>query len=416
MVKLNGENIDNYIQYDIINDSDEYKEALIKQCDNILDQMDYLIDIIGPIIEISKIISSSEKGEKLRKFIEYIPSIDFKGLTIFAKNIYESIQNAKVDAKLDTNLSTLIKNFDSSYTDEEVDIICKELIECGVINKKGEFNKEFIQIGDFEQIFLLKIDEKYLQYEYDQNKIISEELSKKIDFMAIKVSKLAVDNKKNELKEQIYERMEDFMQSLIERILDILEDKVSEQFEKLWNKYQTKKKLQKQNKENEEENDEEINKKKTIKGNEGEDEEEVQISKKANNNQINGEEEDNLVIPELNNEEIQKSKNKSEQREDAGEDDMYDINDSSNKKNKLKNENENDDFYEEDVTIKKKNKKEGDEEKEKEQINKKEKNEKANYMIQSNFGKVMQGACKSSLEYMVIKGVKNVVLPKLINI
>jgi hypothetical protein len=70
MVKLNGENIDKYIQYDIINDSDEYKEALLKQCDNILDQMDYLIDIIGPIIEISKIISCSEKGEKLKKFLE----------------------------------------------------------------------------------------------------------------------------------------------------------------------------------------------------------------------------------------------------------------------------------------------------------------------------------------------------------
>ena len=65
MIKINDKNIDKYIQYDIINDSDEYREALIQQCDNILDQMDYLIDIIGPIIEIGKIISSKEKGEKL---------------------------------------------------------------------------------------------------------------------------------------------------------------------------------------------------------------------------------------------------------------------------------------------------------------------------------------------------------------
>ena len=246
LIKINDENIDKYIQYDIINDTDTYQEALLNQCDKILDQMDYLIDIIGPIIEIGKILSSEEKGKKLTKFIEYMSGFDYKGLTLFARNIYESINATKVEAKLDTNLSTLIKNFDSNYTDEDVDNICKELIECGVINKNGEFNKNLIQIKDFEQVFMLNIDEKYLQYK-NENKEISEELAKKIDFMAIKVSKLAVDNKKKEIKDGIYERMEEFMQSLIERILDIIEDKVSEQFEKLWKKYQEKKNITKEN-------------------------------------------------------------------------------------------------------------------------------------------------------------------------
>jgi hypothetical protein len=152
MIKINDKNIDKYIQYDIINDSDEYREALIQQCDNILDQMDYLVDIIGPIIEIGKIISSKEKGEKLTKFLEYMSGFDYKGLSTFVTNIYNTIKSTKVEAKLDTNLSTLIKNFDSTYTDEDVDNICKELIECGVINKKGEFNKKFIQIKDFEHL------------------------------------------------------------------------------------------------------------------------------------------------------------------------------------------------------------------------------------------------------------------------
>ena len=42
MINLNGENIDKYIQYDLLNDSDTYKNALLEQCENLFTQMDYL--------------------------------------------------------------------------------------------------------------------------------------------------------------------------------------------------------------------------------------------------------------------------------------------------------------------------------------------------------------------------------------
>ena len=235
MMRLNGENIDNFIYYDIINDSDEYKQALLNQCDNILDNLDNLIDFIGPIIEAAKILKN-EKEEKLAKFLEYLSNFDFKGLIDISKNIYELIKNTKVEVKTNNDLSTLVKSLDDSLSNEEVDNICKELIECGVINKKGEFNSKSIGIKGFKQCFSINVDEKYSKYECN-NKEISEDLEKRIDFLALKVSSLALENKKKEIKDEIYERMETFVQSIIERILDIIEDKISEKFEQLWNKY-----------------------------------------------------------------------------------------------------------------------------------------------------------------------------------
>jgi len=197
LIKLNDENIDKYIQYDIINNSDEFQGELIKQCENILDQSDYLIDFIGPIIEVIKIFNNKEeKGKRLTNFLEYMSNFDYKGLSNFAQNIYNSIKNTKLETKSDTNLSTLIKNLNSSYTDEDIDNICIELIECGAINKKGEFNKKFIQLKEFEQYFNPKIDEKYLKYAYNKNRKISENLEKKIELIAMKVSKLVVEKKK----------------------------------------------------------------------------------------------------------------------------------------------------------------------------------------------------------------------------
>ena len=287
MINLNGENIDKYIQYDLLNDSDTYKNALLEQCENLFTQMDYLIDFIGPIIEVSKLVHGTQKGEKMVKFLEYMSNFDYKGLIEFAKTIYNSIQNTKVENKLDNSLSILIKNSGNSYTEEEVDCICKELIECGVINKKGEFNSKYIQIKDFKQYFLLKIDEKYMKYEFDDKKHISKDLEKKLDFLALKVSNLTVENKKNEIKEEIYDKLENFMQSLIERILEILEDKVSEQFEKLWKKYQENKKLQKM-----ELNQEEIENSK-IKKNEDKDDD-FSTNENSKKKNLKEEEDDNI--------------------------------------------------------------------------------------------------------------------------
>ena len=95
MIKLNEENIDNFIYYDIINDSDEYKESILIQCDSILDNLDNLIDFIGPIIEAAKILKGKDE-EKTTKFLEYMSNFDYKGLIDISKNIYDLVKNTKV--------------------------------------------------------------------------------------------------------------------------------------------------------------------------------------------------------------------------------------------------------------------------------------------------------------------------------
>ena len=414
MINLNGENIDKYIQYDLLNDSDTYKNALLEQCENLFTQMDYLIDFIGPIIEVSKLVHGTQKGEKMVKFLEYMSNFDYKGLIEFTKTIYNSIQNTKVENKLDNSLSILIKNSGNSYTEEEVDCICKELIECGVINKKGEFNSKYIQIKDFKQYFLLKIDEKYMKYEFDDKKHISKDLEKKLDFLALKVSNLTVENKKNEIKEEIYDKLENFMQSLIERILEILEDKVSEQFEKLWKKYQENKKLQKMENEIDEDDIEGNDKKKKSKENDLEEEEnDVKIAKKANSNQVN-ENEENLVLPELNQEEIENSKIKKNEDKD----DDFSTNENSKKKNLKEEEDDNissiQDKKEENENDKKEIKKEKEEKKKEKEERKKEKIE--SLMKENKIEVFCKEVCKFGIEYGTKEGINSLVVPKIIEI
>lgn len=79
MIKLNEEDIDKFIYYDIINDSDDYKEAILNQCDMILDNFDNLIDFIGPIIEAAKILKN-EKEEKMANFWNICQILIIKGL------------------------------------------------------------------------------------------------------------------------------------------------------------------------------------------------------------------------------------------------------------------------------------------------------------------------------------------------
>ena len=125
MIKLNEEDIDKFIYYDIINDSDDYKEAILNQCDIILDNFDNLIDFIGPIIEAAKILKN-EKEEKMAIFLEYMSNFDYKGLIDIPKNISDLIKNTKVEVKgNNNNLSLLVKSLDSNITKEEIDNICK---------------------------------------------------------------------------------------------------------------------------------------------------------------------------------------------------------------------------------------------------------------------------------------------------
>ena len=168
-------------------------------------------------------------------------NFDYNTLFQVSKGIYDTINNTKIDIKFDNSLSYLIKASNPSLSEDEVDNICKELIECGVINKEGKFNKEFIQIKNFNQIIDIKIDDKYKQYKYNKDKKIFGELENNINLIALKVSETIFKAKKKEIKDEVYNQLETFMESIIERILSYLEDKASEQFEKLLKKYEEKK-------------------------------------------------------------------------------------------------------------------------------------------------------------------------------
>ena len=300
---LEGENIDKCIQYDIINGNEENKNLILSNCDKIFEEMDNLIDFFGPLIELVKILSGKNNEEKFPKLLEFLSNFDYKGLVNIFDNIKNTIKNSNMCNKSKNDLSLLIKNLDTLINDEEVDDICKELIECGVINKNGELNKKMCIIKGFEQSFILNIDEKYLKYEFNNQKIMSGELKEKLNLIFSKMNKVNLNNKKEEIKNNTYNKLENFIQSIIERVLEFIEDKASEKIEKLYEKY--KNKTHNVNCDLDFENDLE---EKKLKKKENEEEEQIQFSKTSNSNQIN-EEEGNVKLMELNNEEIKKAKN-----------------------------------------------------------------------------------------------------------
>ena len=409
MIQFNGENIDKYIQHDIINDTDLYKNAILKQTEIALDQIDHLIDFIGPIIEIIKILSSKggEKVNKMKNFLEYMSNFDYHGIYQFSKNLYDAIKNKEIDINFDNSLSSIIKASNTSLKEEEIDNICKELIECGVINKNGKFNTELVKINGFKQILDIKIDDKYLQYEYNRDKKCSEELENNLNFIALKVSENIFNNKKKEIKDEIYSQLETFMESIIERILDLLEDKINEQFEKLWKKYKEKKAAENQEIENEEK------KVKNQENADNEEDEEIQVTKKSNQNNNDNTEEEGIILPELNNEEINKNKSKTNNEEDND-------NVIIPKKNKTSNDDNN--INDDDIDISSKNKtkeeKKAKEEKEKKEKEEKEKEKKEKGIAlreEKETSKVLSGLCKFSVQFGISVTFKEVVIPKFID-
>ena len=419
MIKFNGENIDKYIQHDIINDSDHYKNAILKKIEIFLDQLDILLDFIGPIIDIIKILTSKvgEKGEKIKHFLDYMSTFDYHGIFQVGKNIYDSIKNTKIDFEFNNSLSFILKTSNPNLNEEEIDNICKEMIECGIISKEGKFNTEFIKIKEFKQILDLKIDDKYMQYNYNDKKKCSEELINNINFIALKVNENTFNSKKMEIKDEIYSILESFIESIIERILNCIEDKVSEQFEKLWKKYKEKKAAKNQEIENQEK------KVKNQENIENEEIDEIQVTKKSN--QINNTEEENIALPELNSEEIKKNKNKINNEIDNDNDIDIDIPKKTKKPSNEENNNmnEGDDI---DISLKNKNKEEKEENKDKEEQKvKKEKKEKIDeekkekdiltLRKEKEISKVINGLCKFSVEFGVSISVKEVIIPKLID-
>ena len=313
---FDGENIEKCIQCDIINGNDENKELILDNCSKIFDELDNLIDFIGPIIELCKILISKNNEEKLIKLFEFLSNnIDiYNTLNIIKDKIYNILKNSKLQNESKIELSSLIKTVEPSFSDEDVDEICKELIECGVINKNGELNKKISPIKGFEQSFKLNIDKKYLKYEYNKKNNISDKIREKLNLKLIfgKMNKVNFNTKKNEIKDEMYNRLETFIQSIIEKILELIEDKVGEKLQKLYEKYKKKKKSQ--NGELDTAND--IDEKKVKnRENEGKEENTVQISKAANSNK-NGEDE-KINVTELNTKEIKKNKFETEMKKNS---------------------------------------------------------------------------------------------------
>ena len=404
MIELNGENIDNFIYYDIINNTDEYKTTILKKFDNIFEQMDNLINFIGPVVEAVKLFKN-EKNDKMIKFLEFMSNFDYKGLVDISKNIYNSIKNNKVDTKNKNNLSFIIKSLNRSLTPGEVDNICKELIEYGVIDKNGLLNLKKISIKGFKQCIPINIDEQYLKYENNKdNKEIPEDLEKKICYLALKLDKNNnnLKNRKKEIKDEIYIKMEEFLQSLIEKILDAVENKVSEQFEKLWIKYKKKKEIKN---EEQEINEEKNNKEKEIQDNDDNKENEIKVVKGTNTNEDN-KGNNNIIIPDLNNEEIKKNMENKVEKDDF-------ISSDKNKENK--SDNETADTKENEINNTSNNKK--NEIKDEEKEDKEKLKEKAKSIIsEKNINIFAKETIKISIELGIKKGAELIIIPKLVNI
>ena len=372
---FSGKEIDKGIQYDMIYGKEDFKELIINNCEKIFEQMDGIIDFLGPLIDLAKVLKCNGRDEKLAEFLTFLSNIDYQGLNTMKNNIKSILKNEEYGKDLDNNLSTLIKALDPSLSEEKVDEICIELIECGVINKKGELDKKFNKLKSFEQCFQLNIDEKYMKYEYNNNRKISNELQEKLNLIYAKVNKTNLLNRKEEIKNEMYEKFENFIQSIIERVLEIIEDKASEKLEKLWNKYKNKTNKLK----GELDNEDDYGEKKKKKANDEDENDDVKIVKKSNVNP-NGEEEANF--PELNDEAIKKSKKKKEGEDDDDQNAAF-----SSKK------------YEE-----------------KKAKNKATKEKSLALVNEKNYNLFFKGASSFVLKQGVQIGINNVIIPKLIDI
>ena len=83
-------------------------------------------------------IKSDSKTEKFTKFLDFISTFDFKGLCSISDKIQESIKSTEINVEINNNLSYLVKCAKSDLNDEKIHEICKELIECGIVNKEGK--------------------------------------------------------------------------------------------------------------------------------------------------------------------------------------------------------------------------------------------------------------------------------------
>ena len=234
---------DKYIQFDIINQTDEYKNTILNHYKTIFDKSENLINFIGPIIELIKKLISDKNGntEKFKEFLEFLKNFDYKGFHNGLADIYKLINKIEVNIQLNNNLSHLVLQSNKDYKKDEIHNICKELIECGAINKEGHFKTELINDKNFNQSFILKIDKEFYKCKYNSKKEISKELIKCLNDIAFKTSEKALNNKKRQIKEEIYKEIENYLQRMIKDILDSLVNKTFDKLEHLYKRYKKRK-------------------------------------------------------------------------------------------------------------------------------------------------------------------------------
>ena len=234
--------------------------------------------------------------------MNFTKNFDFRGFHNCIVHCAEFIKNSKVKYEVNKDgdlflLSNIFKDIDNNLTQEKIDNICKELIEYGAIKNTAwffgsnwEFNKKYIDDKDikFPKILKLKVDDKYKKIKYKKEKekeIIPYETLTYLNKITNRLSLKALNNKKQQIKDEAYKIIERHLSQNLKIILDYLMNKTCEKVENLIEKYIISKRANKPgNKKNE-------NKKKDEKGNK----DKSSGNKKDKNNKNNKKGEDNKI-------------------------------------------------------------------------------------------------------------------------
>ena len=230
MIKMLKKNIKE--KKDITNIFDEKKNKIIG---NLNDNFKKIFDIKSIDFNFDKdelFTSISYSIEKLNPFnLEKINSLKqnlFNGFTqLEEKNLFEQPTNLLFLLKTNLNFNELNK-----FSLNDCKKICRILISNGVINKKGEFNKNLFK-NEFEQFIKLDIPSLEIPTETNNNVSSYDEIdfkefsgNKKDEIInAIKnlgksIDKSTLINFKNELKSQIRDLITKEMEKLIDDIFD----------------------------------------------------------------------------------------------------------------------------------------------------------------------------------------------------
>lgn len=174
-----------YIFHDIILNVDDFRASIMKQTNDIISNSENLFEFLGPLINFIKSIINGKNSifEKFNEFIKFLETFDFEGCFNCIKDIFNSIKGIKLSGKIEINLSILMTKSNEELSEIEIENICKELIECGVINKDGKINKNFIDDKAYKQAFKkIEIDKKFKNIEINKEKKL---LKETLDFSTV---------------------------------------------------------------------------------------------------------------------------------------------------------------------------------------------------------------------------------------